>query len=529
MAGRNHRNFCKCKGKPNNYPNEGQRQRTMTQAFQNRKEAKTSNRNSPKYLVVILSISTLITVSFVLYKSVYLPHSVLAMLPNPDLLEIEEQVAEEIRNRRIAVEKNLDSAEDWGRLGMVLDIHNFKQESIPCYKRAAALNPNEFRWSYYGAIVLNETVSPDAFDWFERSNKLKPDYAPLQVQYGQALLNAGHFEEAEKSFNRVVSLLPESSHGYLGLGKISLARGNFQESQEHLLKAIDLDPNHREVHGVLAEVLRRLGKSEESAKELQIANQLPKVARLNDPVYEELVAEGKSAVWYRDRGFNFLAQGMVEEAIEEFLTAMQLRPDPDGYNHIGNLLSRKGQHDEAISYYRLAISLAPNNVTSYNNLGEALFNSGHPEEAIAWFEKCFRINPKFPDAYLNLSAIYLLADHPADAISTLRKGVRSTMGSIPISVRLAWLVATKPNQELRNGAEAIILAKAACQKTEYSDPKILDVLAAGYAEAGQFDPAVQTARKALQLARSSQQEELAKHIQMRLSLYLAGKPFHTVK
>lgn len=488
-----------------------------------------ANRNLLKYLVALLAILAVATIGFVFYRSVYLPRSVLAMLPTPDLDDLEEQVAGEIRNRRIAVEKNLDSAEDWGRLGMVLDIHNFKQESIPCYKRAAALNPNEFRWSYYGAIVLNETVSPDAFEWFERSNKLKPDYAPLQVHYGQALLNAGHFEEAEKTFKRVVSLLPESSHGYLGLGKIALARGNLQESRQHLTKALDLDPNHREVHGVLADVLRRLGKSEESAKELQIANQLPKVARLKDPVYEELVAEGKSAVWYRDRGFNFLAQGMVDEAIEEFLMAMRLRPDPDGYNHIGNLLSRKGQPDEAISYYQTAISLAPNNVISYNDLGEALLNSGRPDEAIAWFEKCFRVSPKFPDSYLNLSAIYLLADRSADAISTLRKGVRSTMGFIPISVRLAWLVATTPNQELRNGAEAMILAKTACQKTEYSDPKILDVLAAGYAEAGQFDNAIQTARNAYQLAQSSHKEELAKQIKLRLSLYLAGKPFHTVE
>jgi len=480
-------------------------------------------------IVALLSILAVATIGFVFYKSVYLPRSVLAMLPNPDLHDIEEQVAEEIRNRRIAVEKNLDSAEDWGRLGMVLDIHNFKQESIPCYKRAAALNPNEFRWSYYGAIVLNEMVLPEAFEWFERSNKLKPDYAPLQIQHGQALLDAGHLEEAEKTFKRVVSLLPESSHGYCGLGKISLARGNFQESRQHLTKALDLNPNHREVHGVLAEALRKLGETAESAKELQLANQLPPVARLNDPVYEALVAEGKSAVWYRDRGFNFLAQGMVDEAIEEFLTALQLRPDPEGYSHIGDLSSRKGRHDEAVSYYQTAISLAPNNVTSYNNLGEALFNSGRPEQATAWFEKCFRINPKFPDAYLNLSAIYLLADRSADAISILRRGVRSTMGFIPISVRLAWLVATTPNQELRNGAEAMILAKTACQKTAYSDPKILDVLAAGYAEAGQFDNAIQTARNAYQLAQSSHKEELAKQIKLRLSLYLAGKPFHTVE
>ena len=173
---------------------------------------------------------------------------------------------------------------------MVLDIHSFKRESIPCYKQAVALNPMEFRWLYFGAIVLNETVSPEALEWFERSNKLDPNYAPLQLHYGQALFNTGHLEKAEKSFEQVVRLLTASSHGYLGLGKIFMARGNLQGSQTHLLKALDLDSKHREVHGVLAEVLRRLGKIDESAKELQIANQLPKIARIDDPLYEELVA-----------------------------------------------------------------------------------------------------------------------------------------------------------------------------------------------------------------------------------------------
>ena len=114
---------------------------------------KSSNRNLFKYLVVILSISALITVSFVLYKSVYLPRSALAMLPNPDLTEIEPQVAEELRNRRIAVEKNLDSAEAWGKLGMVLDIHNFKQESIPSLFEKAAVNTIIYA-NYYGHTPL---------------------------------------------------------------------------------------------------------------------------------------------------------------------------------------------------------------------------------------------------------------------------------------------------------------------------------------------------------------------------------------
>ena len=74
-----------------------------------------ANRNLLKYLVALLAILAVVTIGFVFYRSVHLPRSVLAMLPTPDLDDLEEQVAGEIRNRRIAVEKSLDSAEDWGR------------------------------------------------------------------------------------------------------------------------------------------------------------------------------------------------------------------------------------------------------------------------------------------------------------------------------------------------------------------------------------------------------------------------------
>ena len=499
----------------------------MTQAFQNSKEVKTSKGNFLKYWGVILALSALIIVSFVLYKSVYLPRSALTMLPNPDLTEIEPQVAEELRNRRIAVEKNPDSADSWGKLGMVLDIHNFKRESIPCYKRALALNPTEFRWSYFGAIVLNEMVSPESLEWFERSNQLKPDYVPLQVLYGQALFNAGHLVQAEMMFNRVISLLPESSHGYLGLGKISLAQGNLQETQERLVKAVTLAPNHREVRGVLAEVLRRLGKSEESTNELQIAKELPRDAPLNDPVYEELVAEGRSAVWYRDRGLNLQAQGRLDEAIEELKVAMELRPDPEGYNYIGDMLARTKRYEEAIIYYQKAISVAPDYSFAFNNLGRALLELGQTGEAEAWFQKSSRLNPAFPDPYINLGELYIRLARPADAIATLGRGSKNTRGFSQIVKRLAWLLATVPDASLRNASEAVNLAKAICEHTKYSDPESLDILAAAYAESGDFKKAVTFANTAHEIAESSQLPLLAKQIQSRLGLYLAGKPFHT--
>jgi len=98
---------------------------------------------------------------------------------------------------------------------------------------------------------------------------------------------------------------------------------------------------------------------------------------------------------------------------------------------------------------------------------------------------------------------------------------------LPIVNRLAWLLATGPDPSLRNAREAVNLAKTACEKTKYSDPESLDVLAAAYAESGDFKRAVELARKVHGMMVSSERQELAKQIQSRLNLYLAKKPYHS--
>ena len=65
---------------------------------------------------------------------------------------------------------------------------------------------------------------------------------------------------------------------------------------------------------------------------------------------------------------------------------------------------------------------------------------------------------------------------------------------------LAWVLATCPEASVRNGAEAVELARRAVKLSDGREPAILGTLAAAYAEAGRFPEAVQTARKALELA-----------------------------
>ena len=91
--------------------------------------------------------------------------------------------------------------------------------------------------------------------------------------------------------------------------------------------------------------------------------------------------------------------------------------------------------------------------------------------------------------------------------------------------RLLWILATYEDGQLRDGAKAVRLAERACKLVNYEVPETLDTLAAAYAEAGQFDKAVETSEKAMQLALASGEKKLAKDIQSRLELYKAKRPY----
>ena len=79
---------------------------------------------------------------------------------------------------------------------------------------------------------------------------------------------------------------------------------------------------------------------------------------------------------------------------------------------------------------------------------------------------------------------------------------------------------------MRNATEAVQLAEQAALSAGDRVPQILDTLAAAYASAGQYDKAVQTADRAIELASKTNQADTAVSIRKRLRLYKAQTPYY---
>jgi hypothetical protein len=91
------------------------------------------------------------------------------------------------------------------------------------------------------------------------------------------------------------------------------------------------------------------------------------------------------------------------------------------------------------------------------------------------------------------------------------------------------LLATASDASLRDGAKAVALAGQANQLTGGGNPIILRTLAAAYAEAGRYDDAAATARKALNQAQAQKNDQLAAALQEEIKLYQSARPLRETK
>jgi tetratricopeptide (TPR) repeat protein len=132
----------------------------------------------------------------------------------------------------------------------------------------------------------------------------------------------------------------------------------------------------------------------------------------------------------------------------------------------------------------------------------------------------------YADAELKLAMISAANQRLADSINHYERVLELDTNSVIALNNLAFLRVTAPDLGLRNGPEAVRLAERACQLTQQNDAESITTLALAYAEAGRFDDAVVTARKARAVALAQGQTEVAARNEQLLELYKSGRAFH---
>ncbi|MCH7994953.1 MAG: tetratricopeptide repeat protein, partial [Planctomycetes bacterium] len=185
-------------------------------------------------------------------------------------------------------------------------------------------------------------------------------------------------------------------------------------------------------------------------------------------------------------------------AEKHYETALYIRPaDATRLTDLAFVKTRLGKNDEAEALFRRALEVDPNNGFPYVSLAGFLAGEDRESEAAALLETAIKIQPDLALARLRLSVL-LLRDHkPRGAIATLEEGLRLLPNHPALTAKLAWVLATCSNDELRDGTRALRIARSVIQPGQPVLASIREALAAALAETGDFDAAVQLVEQTL--------------------------------
>jgi tetratricopeptide (TPR) repeat protein len=319
-----------------------------------------------------------------------------------------------------------------------------------------------------------------------------------------------YWRNSEVLWRRALAVTENNAvaHDYLGAALLALGRPG--EAREHFEARLRLDSWSAATYGNLGLILESQGELQEAVKHYR----------------RSLEIKPDSALAHVSLGRVLETQGKLAEAGEHFEAAQRIQPEaPDPYNHLGRLLKRQGRLTEALEQYDRALERDPNFAEAHSNKGLALEGLGRLSEALTAYQRAVELDADHLLYRCNLAYALQETGQSAAAHRHVSEAFRIEPNWPQIAAQEAWEQATSPDAAQRNGQQALRAAKLACFGTDHQVPECLDILAAAYAELGQFQEAVTWARKALALLSPGPDSDRTRAIQERVHLYEKGQPY----
>ena len=226
-----------------------------------------------------------------------------------------------------------------------------------------------------------------------------------------------------------------------------------------------------------------------------------------------------------NRGFARIYSGDYRGAIEDCSRSIAINPgSAKAYNNRGLARLFTGEFDDAIADFNQAITINPRYVDAYSNRGLAWSQKEDYPRAIADCTEALHLNPRAAKALYSRGFARDRQGDPGGAMRDYIQVLKVNPDYIEAFNSMAWIMATSPDDRLRDGRRAVAYAEKAVDNSP-PDINFLDTLAAAYAEAGRFDEAVAIENRIISLlAKARQPDAISMHVK-RMNHYEEGRPY----
>lgn len=277
---------------------------------------------------------------------------------------------------------------------------------------------------------------------FERKHRepTAAEQAVLVNNEAMKLLESGRLREAVDSLSESLELNSQASAVWYNRGHAKLLLGDFRAAISDFNQTIELEPG-------FMQALAGRGKARFALGEFAPACEDARLVKAADP-QNEMALQTLSDEYVRSENF--------ADALELWTAAIRNSPSCGSfYRNRGMVHFTKEDYLAATTDFDDAIRLQPTDAIAWNNRGAARIRLGDYQAAVDDLDKALQLAPGFPNPHRHL----------------------------------AWIQATCPQPDFRDGNMAVTNATHAMESINWQACEWLEVLAAACAEAGDFDSA----------------------------------------
>ena len=492
----------------------------------------------------------------------------LSPIPAIDLNALEPAVKTQISAGQAeldqAIKANLTDdllGQAFGETGQLYHAYKLFAAAEACYLNAQTLQPKDYRWPHYLGYVCQNLNKPEqAVASFNQAFSLKGDHSPSLIGAARNHLKLNQAEQAESLFKQALQSHLTRGAALAGLGDLALAEGNYAIAILNFEQALKEMPEATELYYPLAQAYRGLGetaKAEENLAKRGTGN-----VKFGDELMSALGDMASGAYAGISRGSQLMSAQKFAEANEEFRKAIEIDPSnitarmnyastfvllkkydeaeaqlnellklSPGYAKahlsLGVLAAQLGNDAEAVTHFRAGLAVDKNLADANLFLGDALMRLKKYPEAEAAYLRQMELTPRNPSPHMRLVPSLIRQKKFVAARDKMENLVKGLPKHRDVMMVMARLLAACPDTAVRDGKRAVALAEE--KLSAETKPVYVQTRAMAFAEAGDFEKAIQEQRAAIAATQTavdtgSKETDLLKMLKDDLKLYERRQP-----
>jgi tetratricopeptide (TPR) repeat protein len=231
------------------------------------------------------------------------------------------------------------------------------------------------------------------------------------------------YQDVKALWADVVARRPNNARGLTNLGYEYLAEKDYAAAKQCFLRAVQLDVENYASWNNLGNIFLRERNDDEAVRCFQAA----------------LKAKPDYAASHSNLGILYFARDELVEAEQSFREAVRLQPArADHMTKLARVLAKQGKLDESERMCRAALAIDLDLAVARDQLGLVLAAKGKSGEAISAFREAVRLAPQEMEFQTHL-AWHLAAGesslrNPAEAITLATRAVEASSGNNPLAL-----------------------------------------------------------------------------------------------